>query len=320
MRPRFSIVIPSYQIEASIPHNLPRFLSLRERLPNYDLELVFVNDGSSDKTGMLLENYHRQFPDCVKIVSLTRNFGQTPAIQAGLRYATGDCIGIISADLQEPCEMFEEMIAKWEQGAKFVIGERSDRSDSMGISLIFSKLYWWILNKYAFKNHPEQGYDFCLLDRQVVDDVNSVHEVHTAIFALIFWFGYRPERVYIERTKQKHGKSQNNFRKRLRIAIDTLIGFTRLPIRFIIFGSLLSSFMAFLYLLVVIIEFFFLKHRLQGWTTIVALILLFSALTLFMLGIISEYLFRIIELTRKRPPYVVERLVGFDAKKLGQEN
>jgi polyisoprenyl-phosphate glycosyltransferase len=312
MKPCFSIVIPSYQIEASIPHNLPRLLKLRDMLPKMRVELIFVNDGSTDRTQELLENYRKEYPDCVKIISLTRNFGQTPAIQAGLTYATGECVGIISADLQEPCEMFVDMIEKWKRGAKFVIGARAERSDSKGLSLLFSKLYWWIINRYAFKNHPEHGYDFCLLDRQVVNDVNRVHEIHTAIFALIFWFGYRPEKVYIKRTEQIHGKSQNNFRKRLRIAIDTLIGFTRLPIRCVIFASLGTSFATFLYLIWIVIQYFVLGVRLQGWTTIVALILLFSALILFMLGIISEYLFRIIEQTRKRPSFVVDSLIGIE--------
>src|SRR3989338_9221910 len=117
MRPLFSIVVPIYQNEANIPDTIPRLLALQECLPGWDIELVFVDDGSRDNSFKLLEQFASQYPDRITLVKLTRNFVQTPAIQAGLHQATGDCVGIISADLQEPCEMFVDMVRVWEQGA-----------------------------------------------------------------------------------------------------------------------------------------------------------------------------------------------------------
>src|SRR5688572_4940364 len=149
IRRRFSIVVPVFQNEANLPATVPRLLALRDRLPGYELELVFVEDGSRDGSFAALQEFARAHPRHVKVVKLTRNFGQTPAIQAGLRHASGDCVGIISADLQEPHETFVDMLAEWERGAKFILGERTLREESQAHQSV-SVIDWSLIRALAF--------------------------------------------------------------------------------------------------------------------------------------------------------------------------
>ena len=308
MKPLFSIVVPVYQNEVNIPDTVPRLLALQDMLPGWDIELIFVDDGSRDNSFNLLKQFAARHLGQIKLVKLTRNFGQTPAIQAGLHHASGDCFGIISADLQEPCEMFVEMLHAWKCGAKFVIGERQTREENW-YHRKMSNVYWSLIRRYAFADFPDMGYDFCLLDRQVVEDINKINEKNSSIFVLIYWFGYRPVHLPIVRKLREKGKSQWSFLRKIRFTIDTLIGFTYLPSRLITLLSMSASALSLMYLMYL----FFLWHSTGnaplGWTTVVGLLSLLGSLILFSLGIVSEYLLRILDETRKRPPYVVEKVV-----------
>lgn len=305
MKRLFSIVVPVYQNEANIPATVPRLLALQHRIPDWDIELVFVDDGSRDNSFKLLQQFAAQHADQIKLVKLTRNFGQTPAIQAGLHQASGDCIGIISADLQEPCEMFVDMLSAWGRGAKFIIGERQARNEGWWHRKV-SNIYWNLIRRHAFDDFPVMGYDFCLLDRCIVKSINIINEKNSSIFVLIYWLGYKPVRIPIVRALRDKGHSQWKLIAKIRFTIDTLIGFTYLPSRLITLMSLSASGIAITYLL-------FLLYRWQstdlappGWKTVVGLSILFSAMILFGLGIISEYLLRILDESRKRPLYVIE--------------
>lgn len=306
---RLSIVVPVYQNEANLATTVPRLLELRHLLPSYILELVFVDDGSHDKSMDLLVQYVRRHPDIIRVIKLTRNFGQTPAIQAGLRHATGDCVGIISADLQEPCETFASMVAAWERGALFVMGERQARKESERHQLL-SSLYWKMIRRFAFPDFPSMGYDFCLVDRRVVEDLNRINEKNSSIFVLIYWLGYRPFRVPITRHLREAGRSQWRLRKKISFTVDTLLGFTYLPARLISLMSFALAGLSLMFLLFSVVTFFRLRTAPPGWMTEVALLTLLGAMISFALGIISEYLLRILDEARKRPPFVVERVIS----------
>lgn len=308
MKPLLSIVVPVYQNEANIPDTAPRLLALQDMLPGWDIELIFVDDGSRDNSLDLLEQFAAKHTGQIKLVKLTRNFGQTPAIQAGLHHASGDCVGVISADLQEPCEMFVEMIQAWERGAKFVIGERQAREEGWWHRKV-SNIYWNLIRRHAFADFPDMGYDFCLLDRQVVNDINKINEKNSSIFVLIYWFGYRPVHLPIVRKLREKGSSQWSLLKKIRFTIDTLIGFTYLPSRLITLLSMSASVLALMYFMYLLFLWHSTGNAPPGWTTVVGLLLLLGSLILFSLGIVSEYLLRILDETRKRPPYVVEKVV-----------
>lgn len=305
----FSIVVPVFQNEANLHDTVPQLLDLKTHLPDYDLELVFVDDGSRDRSFEILADYAARHPETVKVVKLTRNFGQTPAVQAGLRHATGDCVGIISADLQEPWELFIDMIKEWERGVKFVMGERHSREETRRHQRI-SGIYWGLIRRFAFPDFPSRGYDFCLLDRQVVDDIDRINEKNSSIFVLIYWLGYRPVRLPVTRRIRNKGRSQWQLWNKISFTVDTLIGFTYLPARVITVMGITTAGLCLLYLAFVL-AFWFLHHAAPpGWMTVVGLVTLLGAMILFSLGLVSEYLLRILDEARKRPPYVVERVIG----------
>ena len=305
----FSIIVPVYQNCANLGDTVPRLLALSERLPDYRLELVLVDDGSTDGSRELLADLAHHHPESVRVVFLTRNFGQSPAIQAGLKHATGDCIGIISCDLQEPCEEFVTMVKAWEQGHKYILGERVDRQESTSHQAT-SSFYWWIVRRFAFPEFPPMGYDFCLLDQQIATELSAINEKNTSIFVLIYWLGHRPYRLHIVRKVRMKGRSQWNLKKKIGFTLDTLIGFTYVPARLISFLGFSTAMVALLYLGFVFLRWSTLRAAPPGWMTVVGLVTLFGALNLFALGILSEYLLRILDEARKRPTYIVESVAN----------
>lgn len=305
---RFSIIVPVYQNEANLRDTVPALLSLRERLPGYALELVFVDDGSNDRSFQILGEFAARHPGAIRVVRLARNFGQTPAIQAGLRFARGDCVGIISADLQEPHEMFVDMVAAWERGAKFVMGERQVREEGWFHELV-SGIYWRLIRGLAFPAFPKLGYDFCLLDRQAVDEINGINEKNSSIFVLIYWLGYAPVRIPINRRLRHKGSSQWRMWAKVNFTVDTLIGFTYLPARAITFMGFATGALCLVYLAYLCVNWLLHDAAPPGWMTVVGLLTLLGAMLLFSLGIVSEYLLRILDEARKRPPFVVEQVI-----------
>ncbi len=315
MRRTFSIVVPVFQNESNLHDTVPKLLSLQDSLANYALELVFVDDGSPDRSLEILVKYAESYPEKIKIVKLTRNFGQTPAVQAGLRHASGSCVGIISADLQEPHELFVDMVKEWEAGARFVIGERQARQESR-LHQTISGIYWNLVRRFAFPEFPRLGYDFCLLDRQVVDDINRINEKNSSIFVLVYWLGYRPVRLPIIRRLREKGSSQWHVWRKVSFTVDTLVGFTYLPARVITLMGFTTALLCVVYLVGALGQWFWLRTAPPGWMTVVGLMTLLGAMILFSLGIVSEYVLRILDEARKRPPYVIERVIGkTDAKK-----
>ena len=305
----FSIIVPVYQNQANLGDTVPRLLAVGKLLPEYRLELVLVDDGSNDGSRELIADLAHHHPESIRAVFLTRNFGQSPAIQAGLKHASGDCIGIISCDLQEPCERLVDMVRLWEQGHKYVLGERVDRQESTTHQAT-SSLYWWIVRRFAFPDFPPMGYDFCLLDRQIAIELSAINEKNTSIFVLIYWLGHRPYRLHIVRKVRIKGRSQWNLKRKIGFTLDTLIGFTYVPARLISLFGFSTAMLALLYLGFVFLRWSMLQAAPPGWMTVVGLVTLFGALNLFALGILSEYLLRILDEARKRPTYIVEHVVN----------
>lgn len=184
-RIKLSIVVPIYYNELNIPHTIPRLQNLEKIIPNCDFEFVFVDDGSKDNSFSLLMDAKEKDPR-IKVIKLSRNFGSMAAIQAGLKYTTGDCVGIIAADLQDPPEMFEEMLEHWRMGKKVVLGTRADREESFSQKM-FSNTYYFLLEKLALKGYPKGGFDFLLIDKQVVQEVLEIQEKNTNVMSLIYW-------------------------------------------------------------------------------------------------------------------------------------
>ncbi|MBD8519550.1 glycosyltransferase family 2 protein [Lysinibacillus sp. FSL R7-0073] len=302
----FSILVPIYFNELNIPYTVPRLQSLKELFPSYDLEFVFVDDGSKDDSlKLLLEE--RKKDASIKVIKLSKNYGSMQAIQAGLNYTSGDCVGIISADLQDPPELFKDMIKCWERGKKVVMATRTDREESFSQKL-FSNTYYYLMDRFAIKGYPKGGFDFVLIDKQVVQELVLISEKNTNIMSLIFSLGHDQDFIPYVRQERKHGKSRWTFSKKIKLFVDSFVSFSYAPIRFMTGIGFVVALLSFIYALFTIVAYLAGYVAVQGWTTIIALITLLQGIIMMMLGIIGEYLWRILDETRKKPGFIVDEV------------
>jgi dolichol-phosphate mannosyltransferase len=300
--------VPVYYNALNIPQLIPRLQKLQESLPDYRLEFIFVDDGSGDDSFRLLAEA-RQQDARIRVIKLSRNFGSMAAIQAGLHYARGDCAGVIAADLQDPPELFLEMIRQWEGGRKVVLGMREGRRDG-ALRDMCSAVYYALLRRFAIADYPRGGFDMVLVDRQIVEELGRITEKNTNIMSLIFWLGYDRGSVSYVRQQREAGASRWTVAKKIKLFIDTFINFSYAPIRFISGIGLLTAVLSFSYGLLVILLRCFGTISLPGWTILVVILTFLLGLIMIMLGIIGEYLWRILDESRKRPPYVIDRIIG----------
>jgi polyisoprenyl-phosphate glycosyltransferase len=312
-----SIVVPVYYNEQNLPDTVPQLLALADKLPKYWLELVFVDDGSGDRSLSILLDFRQQYPDRIKVVKLTRNFGSMAALQAGFAVASGDCVGVITADLQDPPELFLDMIGHWERGIKAVFAVRSDREESLG-QKFFAGAYYALLRRFAIPGYPRGGFDFLLVDRQVVEDVNRTGEKNTNLMTLIYWLGYEHVMLpYVRRSRQK-GKSRWTLAKKVKLFIDSFVAFSYVPIRFLSALGLMVAASAFLYGGFVFYSWSIHRIEVKGWTALMILLAFTAGIQMTMLGVLGEYLWRTLDETRKRPPYVIDTVFGDGSRDTAQ--
>lgn len=304
----FSIVVPVYYNEPNLPETIPQLLALGDKLKGYTLELVFVDDGSGDRSLEILLEYQNKYPKNIKVVKLTRNFGSMAAIQAGFSVATGDCVGMIAADLQDPPELFVDMISYWEKGVKAVFAIRSDREESL-IQKMFSNTYYALLRRFAIKDYPKGGFDFLLVDKQIVKEVNKACEKNTNIMTLIFWLGHGHVTIPYVRRSRKRGKSRWTLAKKIKLFIDSFIAFSYVPIKFLSVLGLLFSIGSFFYAGFIFYHWLAYGIEVKGWTAMMILLTLTSGIQMMMLGLLGEYLWRTLDEIRRRPPYVIDAIV-----------
>lgn len=303
----FSIVVPVYYNEANLPDTVPQLLRLEESLPGYRLELIFVDDGSGDRSLAVLRDFQARHPAAIRIVKLARNFGSMAAIQAGLLTATGDCVGMIAADLQDPPELFIEMIRHWERGAKSVFAVRADREEGVAQRL-FAGVYYSLLRRFALPGYPAGGFDFFLIDRQVLADVNRIREKNTNIMSLMFWLGYNPILLPYVRRARKKGRSRWTLAKKMKLFIDSFVAFSYMPIRMVSAAGLIMALGAFAYATWVVYMWAIQGIPVKGYAPTVILIAMIGGIQMLMLGILGEYLWRALDETRRRPVFVVDEV------------
>lgn len=300
-----SIVVPVYYNELNLPDTVPQLLALQEKLPGFTLQLIFVDDGSGDRSYEILMDFYQKYPQNIKVVKLTRNFGSMAAIQAGFLHADGDCVGVIAADLQDPPELFVEMISFWEKGIKAVFAVREDREEPISQKL-FANTYYALVRKYAIPNYPVGGFDFLLIDKQVVQEVNRIQEKNTNLMSLIFWLGFKPVFIPYVRRSRKKGKSRWTFKKKSKLFIDTFVSFSYAPIQFLSGLGFLVAAASFLYGLVIFVSWLTFGIEVKGWVPMMILLTFTAGIQMAMLGVLGEYLWRTLDETRKRPHFVID--------------
>ncbi len=304
-----SIVVPVYHNATSLPDLLTQFQSLASRNPLEDFEFVFVDDGSRDASYEVLCALGRREPR-MRVIKLSRNFGSNAAFAAGLGHAKGDAVACIAADLQDPPELIDEMLVAWRRGSKIVLAARNGRDDSLLTSLLANTFYA-LFRRFAIKTMPKEGFDFFLLDGQAVKLINSIQESNVYLMGLILWLGFEPEVVYYRRRDRdaKYGTSMWTLFKKIKYFIDGFVAFSYTPVRACSLLGILVSFFGLLYAIGIVIGKLIFQFRVEGWSSLMVVILIVSGVQMMMIGVLGEYLWRNLEETRRRPRYIVEKIV-----------
>lgn len=306
--PKLSIIVPVYFNEANLPTTIPALQKTLGDMPGMDGELVFVDDGSGDGSYAILKEFAARDPR-IKVVRLSRNFGAHTALLAGVDHATGDCLAFIMADLQDPPELLTEMVGWWKQGWKIVLAERETREDRW-IDRVFAGMFWWFMRRFAFKGIPKGGFDYVLFDRAVADIVKTTRERNSHIMTFLLWTGFAPKVIPYVRKLRKAGKSKWTFSKKLKLFIDSSIAFSFFPVRAMSSIGLVTALLGFAYAAFLLIGRLAYGTPVQGWTSLMVIVLIVSGMQMIMMGLIGEYLWRTFDETRKRPSYVVSDTIN----------
>lgn len=304
--PTLSVIVPCYYNEDNIPVTVRELVANETNFPpEVSFEYVFVNDGSGDNTLGALRQAQAAYPDRVRIIDLAGNVGSYNAIVAGIAHATGDCLSVITADLQDPPELMAQMYTYWQQGLRLIIGNRQGREET-GFSQWLAQVFHWLMKKMALRNIPDGGFDFVFFDRQVANEVVKMHERNSNVFYLMVWLGFPYVNIPYVRRKREIGTSRWTLSKKVKLLIDSLLAFSFVPIRAISVLGLGMGAIALLYGLYVIVLKLVHPTEPAGWTTLMVVLLLVSAFQMVALGIIGEYVWRGLDAARQRPLYVVK--------------
>ena len=307
---KISIIVPVYYNQDNL---LPLYADLKEKVfdklkenTNTEYELIMVDDGSKDNSYKVMQDLAK-IDSNIKIIHLSRNYGEHAAILAGLSQCTGDCAVRKAADLQEPSEMILDMMKKYDEGYKVVLATRADREEPI-VQKAFSNLYAFLMRKLALHNMPKGGFDSFLIDRQVIDFLVKMQESNTSLMSQILWAGFETATVPYVRKKREIGKSRWTLSKKIKLVYDSLISFSYFPIKMITNVGFLSFFVSVILLLIIIHRKFVGKIDVEGYTSLIMVMLMAFGIIMLSIGIIGEYLWRTYDAARNRPPYIIEKI------------
>ena len=303
---KISILIPCYNEEKSLPMLYPELVKLMDANPGFEWELMFVNDGSSDGTLQELQRL-RQQDARVNYVDLSRNFGKEAAMLAGFDYVTGDCMVIIDADLQHPPTLIPDMIKYWEQGYDDVYAKRLSRGKESWLRKRLSLLFYKLLQSASRFDVLQNVGDFRLLDRKCINALKQMRESERYTKGMYSWIGFKKKEVTFEQGDRVAGESSMSYRRLFSFALDGITSFTTVPLRISTIVGSIVSLCAFIYMIYVFFKALIWGDPVQGYPTLVILILFLGGVQLLSLGIIGEYIGRIYNETKKRPKYIVRQ-------------
>lgn len=313
-----SVIIPAYNEEAILDILIDRLIPVTKTW-NEECEILFMDDGSKDATWQMITSYHKKYP-FIKGVKFSRNFGHQSAVTAGLRYASGDAVIIIDADLQDPPELLKTFIDKWKDGYDVVYGVRKKRKEGIFKRMAYF-IFYRLLSKLSDIDIPLDSGDFCLMDRKVVDKINMLPEKKRFIRGLRVWVGYKHTSIEYERPARAGGEPKYDLFKLVDLALNGLLSFSSLPLRLAsIFGLIVAgtSFVGFIFFFayrIFNLKFFGYSIRESpGTATILLTVLFLGGIQLITIGIIGEYLGRIFEEVKGRPTFLIDESIGLDTE------
>lgn len=301
---KITIIIPAYNEEESLPFLYERLDKLMGDMKNYDFEILFVNDGSKDKTISIIKEL-REKDKRISYVDFSRNFGKEIAMIAGLDYATGDCVIFMDADLQDPPELIPELVKYWEEGYDDVYAKRRSRKGETWLKKFTSKMYYKVLQKTTRIEIQKDTGDFRLLDRRCVNALRKIRESERNTKSMFSWIGYKKKEVLYDRDPRVAGTTKWNYIKLIDLAIDGITSFTTSPLRLSTYIAIPTFLVLFVYFIYVIAKSCIMHEAIQAFQAIILLILFFSGVQILLFGILGEYLGRIFKETKNRPLYLV---------------
>ena len=316
MLPNYSFIVPIYNEQDTILEMYRRVAAVMDQMDG-PVELILVNDGSRDRSLALMQGIHENDPR-VCYLSLARNFGHQVAVTAGLNFVRGQAIVILDADLQDPPELIPSLVEKWKQGYQVVYAQRIRRRQENWLKRLPAYVFYRLLRRLADVDIPSDTGDFCLMDRRVVDVLNSMPERNRYIRGLRAWAGLKQASIRFERDPRFAGEVKYTFRKSLSLAVSGIVSFSRLPLRLSTYVGLLAAVVA---VLMAVLVLYWRIHSpsspLTGFATIMIAIFFLGAVQLVSIGILGEYVGRIYEEVKGRPLYVLSEVGGFTEEHAG---
>ena len=314
MRKKISILIPCYNEEACLPLLYEQLVKLPNMATDYEWEFLFVNDGSRDRTLDILAEL-REKDERVCYVDLSRNFGKEVAMLAGFDYVTGDCMVIMDADLQHPPQVIPQMLAKWEAGYDDVYARRINRGKESLLRKKLSLWYYKLLSKSTRVDVLPNVGDFRLLDRSCIDALKQMRESNRYTKGMYCYIGFKKTFVDFEPAERAAGTSTWSYSALFRLAVEGIMSYTTMPLRISTAFGIVVSVVAFIYMVVMIIKTLVVGDPVQGFPTLLTVILFLGGIQLLSLGIIGEYLGRVYVETKNRPVYYARTYNGEKVKK-----
>jgi dolichol-phosphate mannosyltransferase len=305
----YSIIIPVYCNEGSLK-DLHQTLQTEVILQNSarSYELIFIDDGSYDRSFEILLELKKQDPEHIKLIKFTRNFGQVAAMFAGYQLAKGDCIVNISADLQDPPRLINEMLnAYFDEQYDIVICYRRSRDESF-FRIFTSGLFYRTMKKLSFPDMPPGGFDYFLMSRRVRNQILMNNESNPFIQGKILWTGFHKKWIPYDRESRKSGTSKWTFSKKIKYLIDGVLGYSYMPLRAMSLVGLCVSILGFVYAVIILFSKIFGGIPTTGWAPLMIMILILSGIQMLMLGIIGEYLWRALDQSRNRPQFIIDKV------------
>lgn len=299
-----SVATPAYNEAKNLPIFYERLCRTMDAI-DADWEWLVVDDHSLDDTFQVISDIAKRDPR-VRGLRFSRNFGAHIALACGLNMAKGQCVAALAADLQDPPETIQELLGHWIEGTPVVWAVRHERKGESWTTKGFSRFYHWLMrNVVGMKELPATGADFFLLDRKVVDAFGRFSEANVSILALITWMGFKQVSIPYDKEARIHGRSGWNLRKKLKLVVDSVTSFSYVPIRFMSYLGFLIAFLGFVYAGVVIFNALH-GQPVQGWPSMIVVVLVLGGVQMSMMGVLGEYLWRALDEARRRPRYIVE--------------
>lgn len=314
---KLSIVIPVYYNADTLEL---LYQDMREKILGKlgDYEIVFVDDGSGDDSWQVMNSLRSRYPH-IRLVRLSRNFGEHAALLAGLSVCTGDCAVTKQADLQEDSGIILEMYESWKRGNKVVLAVRKERKENP-VKVFFANLYYALIRRIVNKNMPVGGCDCYLIDRKVIEVLQRLDEKNSSLTLQVLWAGFKTDMIYFVRQDREIGKSRWTLAKMVKLVMDSVMSFSYFPLRFMSGLGIFFNILAVILLVIVLIEKFTKNTPIVGWTSLMCVVLCASGIIMLMLGILGEYIWRALDAARSRPPYIIDELLENQAEEPhGQE-